>query len=128
DRHATNVLGPPAGGAHDLQHALERARPLLDQSRAVGGSLPGHEQQPPAGRRQQAVIPAAGTSQCIGVHDPKCHRLASPPPPPSPPPPAPPTPRPLVCPRPSAHSPTTARATSSGEVSPPWPAAARAAP
>src|SRR5207244_11184818 len=113
--------GPPARGALDPQRPPERARHLLDQPRAVGGGLPGNEQHPPAGRRQQSVIPAAGTSQCIGVHDPKCHRLASPPPPPSPPPSALPTPSPLVSRCASSHSPSTARAPSPGPVTRPAP-------
>src|SRR6266550_3070677 len=74
DRQAADVLWPAPGRAHDLQHPLERARPLLDEPGPLGGDLPGHEQNPPPGRGEQAVIPAARATERVGIDDAEGHR------------------------------------------------------
>src|SRR5439155_13611174 len=104
---------------HDLQHTPERAGPRLDEPRALGGRLAGHEQQSPPGRSQHAVIPPARPAERVGVHDPERHRWA--------PPSAITTASPLVSRPASSHSASTARATSSGEIRRRWPVVARAA-
>src|SRR5437867_12248252 len=104
--HAADVLGSTPRRAHDLQHTLERAGPLLDEPRALGGRLAGHEQQSSPGRSQHAVIPPARPAEPVGGHDPERHRWA--------PPSAITTASPLVSRPASSHSASTARATSSG--------------
>src|SRR5438094_43307 len=119
DGQSADLLGPASGRAHDLQHPLERAGPLLDEPGALGGGLSGDEQYPPAGRGEHAVIPAARSAERIGIDDAEGHRRE--------PASAITTASPLVSLPVPWHSASTALATSSGEISRRWPVVSRAA-
>src|SRR5947207_2209159 len=119
DGESADLLGPAPGRAHDLQHPLERAGPLLDEPGALGGGLPGHEQYPAAGRGEHAVIPAARSAERVGIDDAERHRRE--------PAPALPHASPLVSLPVPWHSASTALATPSGGIRRRWPVVSRAA-
>src|SRR5881392_4158520 len=119
DGQSADLLGPASGRAHDLQHPLERAGPLLDEPGALGRGLSGDEQYPPAGRGEHAVIPAARSAERVGIDDAEGHRWE--------PATAITTASPLVSLPAPWHSASTALATSSGGISRRWPVVSSAA-
>src|SRR5437867_2777350 len=119
DGESADLLWPAPGRAHDLQHSLERAGPLLDEPGALGGGLPRHEQYPAAGRGEHAVIPAARSAQRAGIDHAAPHRWE--------PASAITTASPLVSLPAPWHSASTALATSSGGIRRRWPVVSRAA-
>src|SRR5207249_4989440 len=119
DGQSADLLGPASGRAHDLQHPLERAGPLLDEPGALGGGLSGDEQYSPAGRGKHAVIPAARSAERVGIDDAEGHRRE--------PASAITTASPLVSLPAPWHSASTALATSSGGIRRRWPVVSRAA-
>src|SRR5690606_34626624 len=81
DGHAADVLGPAARGADDLEDVQERALELGDEVAGndappgVARGLPGDEEDAPAGRREEAVVPPLGRAQGFGVDDLERHGL-----------------------------------------------------
>src|SRR6266700_4027634 len=117
DGESADLLGPAPGRAHDLQHPLERAGPLLDEPGALGRGLAGHEQYPPSGRGEHAVIPAARSAERVRIDDAEGHRRE--------PASAIMTASPLVSLPAPWHSASTALATSSGGIRRRWPVVSR---
>src|SRR3989441_8334536 len=114
-----NDPAPPEISPLSLPDALPISRPLLDEPGPLGGDLPGHEQDPPPGRGEQAVIPAARATERVGIDDAEGHRCE--------PASVITTASPLVSRAAPWHSASTARATSSGGISRRWPEVSSAA-